>query len=112
METVTRFCSIFISYRRSDSPGYVRALMSDLRHAFGSQHVFLDLETIKGGNDFALTIGQALDDCEILLAVIGPEWLAINSTNGQSRLHDPNDFVTLEIASALNRKIPVIPHHK
>ena len=106
---MTTQCSIFINYRRSDAPGYVRALVSDLRHSFGSRHVFLDFATIEAGSDFTETIERAVDSCEVLLAVIGPSWLTAASAIGQPRIQDPDDFVALEIASALKRKIPVIP---
>ena len=106
---MTAPCSIFISYRRSDEPGYVRALVSDLRHTFGGQHIFLDMETIEGGVDFAATIERALADSEVLLAVIGPEWMTAADETGELRLHDPEDFVALEIATALNLDVPVIP---
>lgn len=106
---MTETCSIFISYRRSDEPGYVRALASDLRHFFGNQQVFLDMETIEGGTDFAKAIEQAVDGCEVFLAVIGPSWLTVVDEHGEPRISDPDDFVALEIASALNLDIPVIP---
>ncbi|MGZ8201373.1 MAG: toll/interleukin-1 receptor domain-containing protein [Methylosarcina sp.] len=102
-------CSIFISYRHSDAPGYVRALMCELRNAFGSQQVFLDMETIEAGRDFVEIIEQAVEGCEILLAVIGPTWLTVTNEFGQRRIHDPDDFIKLEIVAALQRKIPVIP---
>ncbi len=102
-------CSIFISYRRSDAPGYVRALMCELRNAFGSKQVFLDMETIEAGSDFVDIIEQAVGGCEVMLAVIGPTWLSITNELGQRRIHDPDDFIKLEIVTAINRKIPVIP---
>ena len=106
---MTNHCSIFISYRRTDAPGYVRALMCELRNAFGSKQVFLDLETIKAGSDFVDVIEQAVDRCELLLAVIGPTWLTVTDELGKRRIHNPDDFIKLEIVSALKRKIPVIP---
>lgn len=106
---MTSQCSIFISYRRTDVPGYVRALMCELRSAFGRRQVFLDLATIKAGNDFVEVIEQAVDKCELLLAVIGPTWLTVTDEHGQPRINKPNDFIKLEIDSALKRKIPVIP---
>lgn len=83
--------------------------MSDLRNSFGSQHLFLDMETIEAGSDFANIIERALDGCEVLLAVIGPTWLSVSNQQGLPRIFEPEDFITLEIASALKRNIPVIP---
>src|SRR5262245_62901008 len=47
--------------------------------------------------------------CSVLLAVIGPNWLDARDENGNRRLDEPNDFVRIEIAAALQRDIPVIP---
>ena len=102
-------CSIFISYRRSDAPGYVRALMSDLRNTFGSNQVFLDMEGIEAGANFVTIIEQAVGECEVLLAVIGSEWLTVTNELGQRRIDNPEDFICLEIISAFKRNIPVIP---
>jgi hypothetical protein len=44
--------------------------------------------------------------CDVLLVVIGPRWL---KNDGASRLHDPRDWVRIEILSALERNILVIP---
>ena len=45
----------------------------------------------------------------MLLAVIGPNWSDVRDEHGNRRLDDPNDFVRIEIAAALQRDIPVIP---
>ena len=63
--------SIFISYRRADVPGYVRGLMCELRHTFGSHQVFLDMEDISAGSDFPRIIDEAVSQCELLLVIIG-----------------------------------------
>jgi hypothetical protein len=100
---------IFISYRRDDVPGYVRALMLEMKNMVGSQQVFLDMEDIEAGSDFASIIEDALSHCEVLLAIVGPQWLTSTNHLEQRRLDDPNDFVRLEIATALRRNIPAIP---
>jgi hypothetical protein len=47
--------------------------------------------------------------CEVLLAVIGRNWLDARDEHGNRRLDDPNDFVVIEIKAALQRDIPVVP---
>ena len=101
--------SIFISYRRADSPGYVRALLSDMRNSFGSNQVFLDMENIAAGSDFAMIIDEAVRNCELLLALIGPNWAELRDELGQRRIENLTDFVRLELGAALERKIPIIP---
>jgi hypothetical protein len=100
---------IFISYRRDDSEGEAGRLFDDLVREFGSKNVFMDVTGIRPGVDFVKAIEANVADCGILLAIIGPTWATIASANGDRRLDDPNDFVVLEIASALKREVPVIP---
>ena len=100
---------IFISYRRDDTEGEAGRLFDDLTREFGSNSVFMDVAGIRPGVDFVKAIEQNVADCGVLLAIVGPAWATIASGTGQRRLDDPNDFVVLEIASALKREVPVIP---
>ena len=100
---------IFISYRRDDTEGEAGRLFDDLTREFGAKSVFMDVAGIRPGVDFVQAIEQNVADCGVLLAIIGPTWATITGTSGQRRLDDPNDFVVLEIASALKREVPVIP---
>jgi hypothetical protein len=100
---------IFISYRRDDTEGEAGRLFDDLTREFGSNSVFMDVAGIRPGVDFVQAIEQNVADCGVLLAIIGPTWATITCASGQRRLDDPNDFVVLEIASALKREVPVIP---
>src|SRR5437868_2808199 len=99
---------IFISYRRDDSETDTDFLYEQLAHHFGKEHVFMDIDNIPVGRDFAEVIESAVSSCDVLIAIIGKQWLTI--TDGQKRrLDNPEDFVRLEIAAALRRKILVIP---
>lgn len=99
---------IFVSYRRSDSAGYTGRLMDDLKEQFPGSEIFRDIEAIEAGADFVQAIDRAVASCSVLLAVIGPRWLATDA-NGKSRLFAENDFVRLEIATALRRDVRVVP---
>ena len=100
---------IFISYRRQDSAGYAGRLFDRLSNHFGKSNVFMDIDTIELGVDFVQKIQEAVSSCDVLLAVIGPTWLTVTNANGQPRLSDPNDFVRVEVLTALQRNIHVIP---
>ena len=93
---------IFISYRQSDSRGVAGRIYDRLKATFGEDHVFIDADKIKGGSDIGQTIGEWLSKCGVLLAIIGPKWLT------DQRLQDPEDWVRIEIASALCRGIPTV----
>ena len=101
--------AIFISYRRDDTEGEAGRLFDDLVGSFGEQSVFMDVSDINPGVDFRKAIDDNVASCGVLLAIIGPAWASIKNSSGGRRLDDPNDFVRLEIASALARKIAVIP---
>ena len=100
---------IFISYRRQDSAGYAGRLFDRLSNHFGQANIFMDIDTIELGVDFVQKIQEAVTSCDVLLAIIGPIWLTVTDADGQSRLNDPNDFVRLEVLTALERDIRVIP---
>src|SRR5688572_22875039 len=100
---------IFISYRRDDSGGHAGALARELGQRFGAENVFLDLEDIGGGQDFVLALEQALDHCDVLIALIGRQWLTATDAQRRRRLDASGDFVRMEIAAALRRDIAVIP---
>lgn len=100
---------IFISYRRDDSAGFAGALMRELDQSFGSDNVFMDIGDIRAGQDFVQALNEALDGCDVLLAVIGPHWLNTKNASGGRRLDDPDDYVRAEVATALRRGIWVIP---
>ncbi|HEU0140971.1 MAG TPA: toll/interleukin-1 receptor domain-containing protein [Bryobacteraceae bacterium] len=97
--------NIFISYRREDSAGYAGRLCDRLNAALGSDRVFMDVEDIQPGQDFAAAIGEKIAGCDIVLAVIGPQWLP----SLRKRLGQGEDFVHEEISAALRRGITVVP---
>ena len=100
---------IFISYRREDSSGWVGHLASLLRGHFSADEVFMDIHTIEPGMDFVEALTNHLRSCDVLLAVIGPHWLTTNDPCGRQRLKGPTDYIRLEITTALERNIRVIP---
>src|SRR5690349_10570277 len=100
---------IFVSYRRQDSSHLAGRLYDRLADRFGEDQVFMDVDTIEPGVDFAEEITRAVSACKVLLAVIGPNWLAATDERGCRRLDDPDDFVRLEIEAALARGVRVIP---
>ena len=100
--------AIFISYRREDSQGEAGRLYDHLLQYFDEREIFLDIKSIKPGEDFTKAIEKG-GICDALIAVIGPKWLDIPDEKGYRRIDNPKDFVRFEIASALTRNILVIP---
>ena len=100
---------IFVSYRREDAADVTGRINDRLRQYYGDESIFTDVDSIPFGIDFRKHIDEEVSQCKILLVVIGMNWQNIKSDKGQQRLDDPNDFVRLEIESALRRNIPVVP---
>ncbi len=100
---------IFISYRRDDS-GYIAGMLAErLEAVFGADSVFIDVDAIPLGVDFREYLNQAVAKSELMLALMGNEWLNVKNAQGLRRLDDPADFVRIEIEAALKRQIPVVP---
>jgi hypothetical protein len=100
---------IFINYRRDDSPGTAGRLHDRLAQTFGRKNLFMDVDHIPAGVDFLEYLNIQVAACDVFLAVIGPNWLDAKDDDGRRRFDNPDDFVTIEIAAALARKIRVIP---
>lgn len=96
--------SVFISYRRPDSAPYAGRICDRLAAVFGADHIFMDVQDIAPGEDFTKAIDTTVARCQVLLAIIGPQWLeTLRARTGK------HDFVEQEIAAALRRGITVIP---
>ena len=101
--------SIFLSYRREDAADAAGRLYDALIARFGAGTVFIDINSIDPGADFAETVGGALASCDVLLALIGRHWLTAADARGTVRLEDPADLVRVEIQTALASNVRVIP---
>jgi hypothetical protein len=103
------FGPVFISYRRSDSADIAGRIYDRLKEHFGQENIFKDVDSIPLGVDFKEYLGRKVSECRVLLAVIGDSWVDARDSSGKKRLEDPGDFVRIEIESALERGIRVIP---
>jgi tetratricopeptide (TPR) repeat protein len=101
--------NIFINYRREESGHVAGRLHDSLAPTFGSKKLFMDVDNIPAGSDFADQLKSQVAACDAMLAIIGPNWLNAMDESGRRRLDNPDDFVAIEIEAALARKIPVIP---
>jgi hypothetical protein len=100
---------IFISYRREESRWSARSLHDRLCRHFDPTQIFMDIDAIALGEDFVEAIETTVAKCDVLIAVIGKNWLTSKDDHGNRRLDNPKDFVRIEIETALKRKIRVIP---
>jgi hypothetical protein len=101
--------SIFISYRRVGALVHARALFERLRHEFGPNEVFIDLEGVDYGLDFIDILNEQLNGCQVMLAVIDPQWATAVDKQGRRRIDREFDYVRVEIVTALGRGIRTVP---
>ena len=101
--------AIFISYRRDDAEGHAGRLFDDLVAHFGEGSVFMDVVTIEPGRDVRTIIDENVAGSDVVLTIIGKNWLEAKDEQGHLRIEDPSDFVRIETISALERDVPVIP---
>jgi hypothetical protein len=100
---------VFLCYRREDSGGYAGRIQDQIAQALGSDNLFMDVDAIPLGANFVRVLHDEVAKCEVLLAVIGRNWLDARDEDGKRRLENPKDFVRVEIVAALQRNIPVVP---
>ncbi|MEZ5936841.1 MAG: toll/interleukin-1 receptor domain-containing protein [Hyphomonadaceae bacterium] len=99
---------VFISYRRSDARHAAGRLHDRLRASFDANDIFMDVDGIEPGMDFIEVLNERVGACDIVLAVIGPNWLTSEDERGR-RLDHEDDFVRIELEAALARDIRVVP---
>ena len=99
---------IVLSYRREDSRTMTSWLHEKLVERYGKDNVFRDINSIQPTENFRKRIGRALKDCDFVVAVIGPGWRG-QTADGQSRIVNNNDWVRVEVETALQLDIPLLP---
>lgn len=91
---------IFISYRRQESAGHAARLAERLQGDYDEETVFFDRSTIEPGDSFPEVLKAAVQDSEVVLAVIGWSWLSCKTESGKRRLDDKKDWVREELRRA------------
>lgn len=104
---------VFLSYRRADSADITWRIRDHLSRTFGSDNIFIDVDDIPPGTYFQQYIQQILQSTQVLLVIIGPNWqnatFQFGPKKGIKRLFDPHDFVRIEIETAFQLHVPVVP---
>jgi len=102
---------IFITYRREETAAHAGRLYDAMVARFGEGNVFMDVD-MAPGVDFVERITEAVAACHVLIVVMGPRWATVEDEQGRARLADPEDFVRVEVETALRRPdvtpIPVL----
>ena len=101
---------ISISYRRSDCQSQANGLHDGLKHRFTESRIFMDIDSIPPGADFEEHIRGEIEQCHVVLVLIGDEWLDPRPGTELRRIDEANDFIRLEIESSLAAEhVRVVP---
>ena len=100
--------SVFISYRRADEPAFAGRLFDRIRKEIPGVKLFMDVDSIAPGHNFEQVLHEAVASCDLFVVVIGSDWMGTGDV-GSNRLHDPEDFVRIEVESALRQNKRVVP---
>lgn len=96
---------IFISYRRDDSQIIAHRIYDELAKVFGAEQVFIDVDDIPPGEDFRDFLSREIANSDVVLILIADKWASIM----RQRLRNPDDFVRVELLSALEQRKRTIP---
>lgn len=102
---------IFINYRREDTAGFAGRIYDRLEQTFPRESLFLDVDQIGAGQDFVRELEEQVRACDVMLVLIGPNWLTVTDEAGRRRIENPEDYVRIEVESALRfgkRVVPVL----
>jgi hypothetical protein len=99
---------IFISYRRDDSSATAGRMADRLAARFGEGSIFIDVDAIPPGTDFAQHLADEIRQCDVMFAVIGSRWLGTDA-KGKRRIDKEADFIRIELEAAFSIGKPVIP---
>ena len=100
--------TIFISYRRQDTAPAAGRVYDRLRQLLSKRHVFFDVDTIAGGEDFVTKVTTAIQKSDAVLLFIGKKWLE-PSPEGVKRIWEADDHVRAEVRAALQHAPMVLP---
>lgn len=100
---------IFLCYRRSETSHAAGRLADRLRQRYGHDKIFMDVDSIPGGQNFRSGVRAAIRDSAVVLVLIGDRWADERDVHGR-RLENPSDNVRqeVELALQLGRALPVL----
>jgi len=101
-----RVSKVFVSYRRADASAQAGRICDALSGALGPSSVFIDVDSIGPGANFADAIYQAIVHVDLVVVVIGHAWLTGESAQ---RLYSVDDYVRIEVELALRLGKTVVP---
>ncbi len=99
---------VFVNYRREDTAGYAGPLYDRLVKDFDQDSVFMEVSSLDAG-DFVGAIRRSIGSANVMLALIGGNWNPPCGSSGRRRLENPDDYVRLELTTAQEQKLQIVP---
>ncbi|WP_256103944.1 toll/interleukin-1 receptor domain-containing protein [Streptomyces sp. ODS05-4] len=100
---------VFVNYRTGDEESAAALVAQELTRRFGAERIFFASNSIEAGSRYPVELIRAVEECEALLAVIGPRWAEVRGPDGRPALEAEQDWTRREIRTALERGVLVIP---
>jgi hypothetical protein len=100
---------LFLCYRREDAQDATGRLHDRLVDSYGSERVFMDIDSVPLGIDFVDHVSKQISLCSVIIVMIGKQWLKVKDKRRRRRLDNDDDLVRAEIAAARQQDVPVIP---
>ncbi|MFC8790330.1 toll/interleukin-1 receptor domain-containing protein [Streptomyces cinereoruber] len=100
---------VFVNYRTGDEESAATMIARELARRFGDQRIFFASNSIEPGQRFPVELIRAVEECEVLLAVIGPRWAEVRGADGRPALEAEQDWTRREIRTVLARGDLVMP---
>ncbi|NEC08691.1 TIR domain-containing protein [Streptomyces sp. SID7909] len=100
---------VFVNYRTGDEESAAAMIDRELARRFGRARIFFASASIEPGRRFPAELVDAVEECQALLAVIGPRWAEVHGSDGRPALESEQDWTRREIETALCRGVLVIP---
>jgi len=100
--------SLFVSYRRDDTVAESGAIFRLLKERIDNPSVVTDTSSISTGAERSSELRRAMEDADLVLVVIGPEWIC--GFDGWSRhgIDQEGAWVRQEARMALDLDVPII----
>jgi hypothetical protein len=87
-----------------------------LVRALGPNSVFMDVSDICLGREWQMVLNEKLNAAEVVLAIIGPEWLRLLDEKTKIQYDQASNFysenadpVSIELSMGLQKGLPVVP---
>ncbi|HEV7485748.1 MAG TPA: toll/interleukin-1 receptor domain-containing protein [Thermoanaerobaculia bacterium] len=96
--------SFFISYRVKGGKAYAVRLLDWLVERFGAEAIFLDQESMSGGEHWSDRIKHELERAVAVLVIVDQQW-----SQSFAEPRETQDFLKLELETAIDLKKTIIP---